>query len=186
MPPRLSPKPNHVRQVRYADLQRRPAASGLTLTQAEAKLRRHAGRVWETVVAGRCSACRSSAFTARMSRSHRVGAPARQGTPRRRVSRPSCPRTTFRPGATPGRVGLRLVLARRGDERRRRCHSEWSTRRASATTRRSSRRPQPRCARCSPGGSGRSGTGEASNEHITGDPWPDKAPATRACASASR
>ena len=30
------------------------------------------------------------------------------------------------------------------------------------------------------------GSGEASNEHITGEPWPDKATsATRACASAS-
>ena len=29
------------------------------------------------------------------------------------------------------------------------------------------------------------GTGEASNEHITGDRWPDKAPATHGCASAS-
>ena len=30
------------------------------------------------------------------------------------------------------------------------------------------------------------GTGEASNEHITGDGWPDKATRPRGCGSASR
>ena len=49
-------------------------------------------------------------------------------------------------------------------------------RRGSATTRPCWPRPSPPSARCSPDASRwPSGSGEASNEHITGDRWPDKA-----------
>ena len=76
--------------------------------------------------------------------------------------------------AGPQRV--RLVVARRRAGHDAVCRSASSTRPASATTRRSSPRPRPRSARCSPAGSGSAlGTGEASNEHITGDRWPRKA-----------
>ena len=75
-----------------------------------------------------------------------------------------------------GRVRVRLVVARRGDGHHGAAVRRRRPRRASATTRRSSPRRSPRCSRCSPAASGSpSGTGEASNEHITGDGWPDKA-----------
>ena len=68
-----------------------------------------------------------------------------------------------------------------------RCPSGWSTRPASATTRRSSPRPPRRSSEMFPGRLWVAlGTGEASNEHITGEPWPPKRGAQRrGCASAS-
>ena len=101
-------------------------------------------------------------------------APRRPGSTRR------CRRTTSRRGASgrasPGSRGR--GWARRWP--RRRCRSASSTPRASGTTRRSSPRPRPRSPRCSRDRLWVAlGTGEYSNEHITGQPWPDKATRTR-------
>ena len=58
----------------------------------------------------------------------------------------------FTPWSEPaGRVRLRVVVARRGDARDHACRSAWSTRRGSATTRRSSPRRSPRSCELFPG-----------------------------------
>ena len=110
----------------------------------------------------------------------RAGPPV--GTPRRRAARPGLRlhrRDVLRPllavERAPGSVRLRLVLARGGAGRRPGCRSGWSTRRAALPPGDDRAGGRRRWRRCSPAGSGsRSGTGEASNEHITGDGWPRK------------
>ena len=86
-----------------------------------------------------------------------------------------------------GPVRVRLVVARRRAAGDRRCRSAWSTRRASATTRRSSRRRSARLAAMYPGRFWAAlGTGEASNEHITGERLAAQGRAQRAAARVRR
>ena len=92
---------------------------------------------------------------------------------------PGCRRITSRRGASdrgsPGSPG-------RGSAprwRRRRCRSVSSRRQASAITRRSIAQAIASLLEMFPGRLWVAlGTGEASNEHITGDRWPDKATRT--------
>ena len=129
----------------------------------------------------------SSACTARTSRSHRAACWRTCARPRPPAFGRRCPRTTSRPGASaraspasPGRSWARRF-------RPPRCPSAWSTRRVSATTRRSSRRRRPRCASCSRGGCGsRSAPARPPTSTSPASAGRRRRSATRGCASAWR
>ena len=135
------------------------------------------------VSAGMGEGCLSSASTAHTSRSRHRPAHRRQARGGR-ASPPRCPPTTSALEGTAGRVGLRVVVpGRRAGTTS--CRSAWSTRPASATTRRSWPRRRLRSARCSPAGSGwRWGPERPRTSTSPASRWPTRPSAKRACVSA--
>ena len=120
--------------------------------------------------------CPASAFTPRTSRSRPAACWRRCRPPRPRASTLRCARTTSRPGAS-----ARASPASRGRGWAPRCRPRAS--RSGASTRPGQRyhpaiiaQATATLAEMYPGRFWVAlGSGEASNEHITGEPWPDKA-----------
>ena len=117
----------------------------------------------------------STVCTARTSRSRRAACSSTPARRRPRASARRCPPTTSRRGASArGSPASRSPSSARRWSRRP-CRGGWSARPGSGTTRRSSRRRSRRWPSSRPGRLWVAlGTGEASNEHITGEPWPSK------------
>ena len=124
---------------------------------------------------GRKDACPSSRCTARTSRSRPAACWATSATPRRPASRAACPPTTSRPGASarasPGFawsfLGAALAATRLPfgivNAPGQRYHPAIIAQAAATLAEMFPERLWVAL-----------GTGEASNEHITGDPWPPK------------
>ena len=116
------------------------------------------------------------------------GCSTRCSAPRRPASTPRCARDHFAPWSVrQGESGFAwswLGAALRGHATAR---SASSPRPASGTTRRSPRRRSPRSTSMYPGRFWAAlGSGEAINEHVTGDPWPAEGRARRAAARDGR